>query len=567
MAEDNSEVTLLPNAMFVRIIDCTLAAHIADATTIDSFVKQTLQTLNSDIPPHLHSCLADFQHRDNLLTYQNRMYIPPTGTLCREVVSRCHDHVSAGHPGFLKTRQLMAADYWWPGLAQVIWKYVEGCGDCQQAKANTHLTVPPLNPIRSSASRPFQQLSCDLITDLPPSSGFDSLLVMVDHGLTKGVILCPTKKTATAEGITTLFFHKVYTRFDLYEKIISDRGPQFASAFAKELGKLLGYTLALSTAYHPQTDGETERVNQEVETYLRIYCGNNPTSWADSISHAEFAHNHRPHSVTGKSPFYLMMGYEPVPLPNVLPSSPLPAVEERLKALQAARLDELARQTMAARTRRHFTLFKKGERVWLEARNLKRNVANPKFTPKREGPFTIIDVLSPITYRLHLPQTWNIHLVFHASLLSPYRENTVHGPNFPKPPPDLITGEEEYKIDRILRHYGISQNRSFLIRWKGYSAEEDSWIPEANLSHATKALQEYKTLHPSAFPPRIRVVSKLDYHSQLPFRHKYYLCTLPPIATIRDLAGHINYLRLRNTGHGNLTRWYCKINYCLFHDT
>ena len=193
-----------------------------------------------------------------------------------------------------------------------------------------------------------------------------------NHGLTKGVILCPTKKTATAKGIATLFFHKVYTQFGLYEKIISDRGPQFA----KELGKLLGYTLALSTAYHPQTDRETEWVNQEIETYLRIYCGNNPTSWSESISHAEFVHNHRPHSVTGKSPFYLMMGYKPIPLLNVLPSSPLPAVEECLKTLQAARLEALmaherARQTMAARTRRRFTPFKKGEKVWLEAQNLK----------------------------------------------------------------------------------------------------------------------------------------------------------------------------------------------------
>ena len=162
---------------------------------------------------------------------------------------------------------------------------------------------------------------------------------------------------------------------------------------------------------------------------------------------------------------------------------------------------------MAARTRRHFTPFKKGEKVWLEARNLKRKVANPKFAPKREGPFTISDVLSPITYRLRLPRTWNIHLVFHASLLSPYRENSVHGPNFPKPPPDLIAGEEEYEIDRILRHRGTPRNRSFLIRWKGYTAEEDSWIPEANLSHATEILKEYKDLHPQAFPPRIALVS------------------------------------------------------------
>ena len=127
-------------------------------------------------------------------------YLPRTGvypahrTLRHDIVSRCHDHTSAGHPGYLKTHQLMAANYWWPGLAQFIRKYIEGCGDCQQAKANTHPMVPPLSPIRSSASRPFQQLSCDLITDLPPSAGFDSLLVMVvTLALLRPYTICPTR--------------------------------------------------------------------------------------------------------------------------------------------------------------------------------------------------------------------------------------------------------------------------------------------------------------------------------------------------------------------------------------
>ena len=204
-------------------------------------------------------------------------------------------------------------------------------------------------------SCPFQQVSCDLITDLPSSAGFDSILVVVDHGLTKGVILCPTKKNVTAEGIAALFFHKVYLRFGLYNKIISDRGPQFASSFARELGKLLKYDPSLSTAYHPQSSGETERVNQEIETYLLIFCGNNPGSWADNISHAEFAHNHRPHSITNQSPFYLMMGYEPCALPSVISDTTIPTVETRLKALSAACDEalvahELAHQVMAART-------------------------------------------------------------------------------------------------------------------------------------------------------------------------------------------------------------------------
>ena len=127
--------------------------------------------------------------------------------------------------------------------------------------SKTRLTrTPPYPPLPHQVHRlsPFP-------TDLPISSGFDSLLVVVDHGLTKGAILCPTKKSITAEGIASLFFHKVFLCFGLFDKVISDRGPQFASSFARELGKLLHYDLSLSTAYHPQSDGETERVNQEVE--------------------------------------------------------------------------------------------------------------------------------------------------------------------------------------------------------------------------------------------------------------------------------------------------------------
>ena len=176
-------------------------------------------------------------------------------------------------------------------MAQFIKKYVDGCAPCQQNKTNTHLTILPLNPIISGETLPFKQISYDLITNLPILNGFDSLLVMVDQGLSKGVILCPTKKTITAEGITTIIFQKLYTRFGLFNKVISDWGPQFAAKFQKELGRILGYELALSSAYHPQTDGETERVNQEVKTYLWIFCGSNPSEWAEQIPMAEFVHN------------------------------------------------------------------------------------------------------------------------------------------------------------------------------------------------------------------------------------------------------------------------------------
>ena len=295
-------------------------------------------------------------------------------------------------------------------MAKFIKAYVDGCAPCQQNKTNTHPIIPALNPIKSGKTLPFKQISYDLITDLPTCNGFDSLLVVVDQGLMKGVILCPTKKTITVEGIAAIIFRKLYSRFRLFDKVISDRGPQFTANFQKELGRILGNEPALSSAYHPQTDGETERVNQEVETYLRIYCGENPSSWAENIPMAEFVHNICPHSTTGKSPFQLIMGYQPQALPDITNKTDLSAVkrlDKLVKARDEARAaHELARQLMKNQIRGKTTTFKVGDKVWLEARNLRRNVVDPKFAPKREGPFKVKKVLSTLSYQLELPKSW-----------------------------------------------------------------------------------------------------------------------------------------------------------------
>ena len=177
--------------------------------------------MHKDIPLPFRSRLADWQVEAGILTYKGHVYVPVDDSLRRTILEQCHDHESAGHPDFLKTRQLVAAEFWWPGLASFVRRYIEGCAKCQQNKTNMYPTVPPLSPIKSLASCPFQQISCDLIMDLPLSSDFDSLLVVVDHGLTKGVILCPTKKSITAKGIVSLFFHKVFLRFGLFDKVIS----------------------------------------------------------------------------------------------------------------------------------------------------------------------------------------------------------------------------------------------------------------------------------------------------------------------------------------------------------
>ena len=163
------------------------------------------------------------------------------------------------------------------------------------------------------------------------------------------------------------------------------------------------------------------------------------------------------------------MDYKLHALPSVLQNSAIPAIETRLKNLTTAQDEalathELAQQVMAAHTQQKFTLFKKGDKVWLEVQNLKHSITNLKFAPKWEGPFVITKVLFSITYQLHLPKTWKIHPIFHATLLLPYYKNNVHSLNFPAPPPDLILEEEEYEIDQILHHRGTPSWWSFLIR-------------------------------------------------------------------------------------------------------
>jgi hypothetical protein len=173
-----------------------------------------------------------------------------------------------------------------------------------------------------------------LITDHPLSSSFDSVMVMVDHGLTKGVIISPCHKTIDATGVAKLFFNTVFPCFGLC--CILDWESQFSSSFARKLTQLLKYDLTLSSAYHPQTDSETEHLNQELETYLRIFVDGPLEQWANLLPIVEYLHNSASHSSTVKSPFSLILRYEPCSYPPIGKTF-LPALEARLWELEEAR--------------------------------------------------------------------------------------------------------------------------------------------------------------------------------------------------------------------------------------
>jgi hypothetical protein len=154
--------------------------------------------------------------------------------------------------------------------------FIAGCSICQQNKVLTHPVTPPLNPIKSTSSLPFKQLSVDLITDLPLSNGYDSLMVVVDHGLTKGVILTPCSKPLMPMVLPNSFSIMYSNDLDFMTPSSLIRGPQFASAFARELARILKYDVRLSTAYHPQTDGQTERPIRKSKLIFDLLCQQSP---------------------------------------------------------------------------------------------------------------------------------------------------------------------------------------------------------------------------------------------------------------------------------------------------
>jgi len=264
--------------------------------------------------------------------------------------------------------------------------------------------------------------------------------------------------------------------------------------------------------YYPQTDGETERVNQELGIYFRIFCSNNPKTWKPLKSLIEFSHNQKVHSTTKQTPFYLMMGYEPKDIPLAFDRTNALTAEQRVKALHQARNEaaaahELARQKMAERSTQGFTPFKKGEQVWLDGWNLKIGYQSRKLAPKQEGPFIITEVLGPITYHLKLPNQWRIHDVFHASLLSPYCETETHGPNFTKPPPDLIESKEEYEIEAIMSHKKWGRGYWYLVKWKEYPISGNTWEPGNSFKNAQEILTEYQLTHHLLWSPSSSTMS------------------------------------------------------------
>jgi len=251
--------------------------------------------------------------------------------LKRGVTSKFHDALMAGHPGIAKTTTEICKYYWWPGIQDFITEYIKGCTTCQMNKVNMNPSKPPVYPITPVPDAlPFQTIALNFITKLPESLGNDTILTIIDHNCSKASIFIPCKEAINSEGVAKLYIQHVIPHYSLPKKIISDRDMQFTSNFTKELCHILGIKQNTSMAYHPQTDGQSERTNQSLEQYLRIVCGKDQHTWAEWLPLAQYVHNSWPSSTTKKTPYKLILGYTPsVHQPSQ--TTNVPGITERLK--------------------------------------------------------------------------------------------------------------------------------------------------------------------------------------------------------------------------------------------
>ena len=418
--------------------------------------------------------------------------------LRRGVISLYHNSTTAGHPGISNTAWAITRDFWWPALKKDVTEYMKGCSICQSRKNQPNKAQPPLFPIPSETySTPFSSIAMDFIVKLPQSETYDTILTITDT-FSKASIFIPCNETIDAVRTAKLYATYILPHYGLPSRIISDRDPHFTSAFSRELCQALSINQNISTAYHPQTDGQSERTNQRLEQYLRIFIDSYQTNWASLLPLAQYTLNATPNATTHKAPFQVILGYIPKVHQTSRPFKS-PSVKTHLEQIKQARLE--AASTLHKATDLElpscFSPYQKGDKVWLEGRNLMTTHPTAKLAPRRYGPFPISRVVSRTSYQPQLPSQWKVHNIFHASLLTPYKETPLNGSKYQEPAPDLIDGQPEWEVEQILQSRRYQKQLQYLISWKGFSEAHDSWEPASNI-HADKLLQEFYKNHPAA---------------------------------------------------------------------
>ena len=301
-ARDNEEIIALPDSLF------TWALQIGK-------VNKTIREFQKKDPAIFTQWKRMYQCKEigRILYKDEALVVTIRGPARRDLLRCYHDSITAGHPRVWKTLQSLRKDYWWPNIWLYIQRYIGGCATCQQNKTITHRNTLPLQPIApEEGTAPFATIAMDFVVKLLEFKESDSILTIMDQGYTKVAILFPCKETMGSKEIAELFKNRAFPYIGILSKAISDCNPHFTSSLFQELCKRVRIKQNISTAYHPQTDGQLEQINQSMEDLLRIFCNYQQDDWTEWLPIVRYILNSWPSTTTRKAPYELWMGHIPL---------------------------------------------------------------------------------------------------------------------------------------------------------------------------------------------------------------------------------------------------------------
>ncbi|KAJ3705864.1 hypothetical protein LUZ61_009569 [Rhynchospora tenuis] len=430
---------------------------------------------------------SDYTVHQGVIKYKGRICVGNGQNWREKLLKEVHDSTVGGHSGILVTYQRLKSMFYWPKMKEEVHQYVRSCEVCQLNK-HEHIKSPSMLQPLTIPEEAWNSISMDFVCGLPKSEGKDVILVIVDR-LTKYSHFIALSHPYTAPAVAQLFLDHIYKLHGLPSTIVSDRDPVFTSQFWKEIMRKLGIKLNMATAYHPQTDGQTERVNQCLEQYLRCVIQGHPKRWHKLLPMAEWWYNTSFHSAIQTTPFQALYGYAPTQIPmGQPPKSQVEAVNKLFKERHAINLklrDQIAkaheRMKKFADRKRTERKFSIGDWVYLKMQNYRQVTVqgrqNNKLSPKYCGPFEIVGKVGEVAYQLNLPAGSQIHDVFHVSQLKgKIGRNEVVSANLPDLSSEPIA---DTLPEAILARRMVKRKNEYvaqvLIKWSNKPEEMATW--------------------------------------------------------------------------------------------
>jgi len=489
-----------------------LQRRIIQTYTTDPLAQTVTEALRTGARRVKRFPLAECELRENLVFYRDRLWVPENDELRLMIFRDLHDSSVGGHPGKTKLMELFSRHYWWPSWTVTVKQYVRNCATCMRIKPSRMRYQGALKPLPISDRR-WRDISLDFIISLPPSPNewgvpCKNMLVVVDRLTKQGHFIPCNNMDALATA--RMFYFNVFKHHGLPNSIVSDRGTQFVSHFWLALCDILGINASLSTAFHPETDGQTERTNALIETYLRAYVSYLQDDWVKWCPSGEFAYNNHVSESTNVSPFFAntgqhpRMGIEPFTVNTTLAERD--QAQQRIAQSFATTMDKIntvlrselvraqaVQEDFANRHREHAPKYQVGDEVYVDTRNMFTQRPHKKLDHKLEGPFKITQVVSPHAYKVNIPKDWAHHPVFHTSLLRRGAIDPLPGQLPPIPLPRIRNGEEEWPVTEVVDSRMHKNRLQFRTRWEG--AGELTWEPFFAV-RSTEAIEAYFNRYP-----------------------------------------------------------------------